>query len=65
MVMSFKCPECGQTETFYVSATISVIVDGSNGRIEEVGECPCYDENDMCNCACCEYEGYVRDFINN
>lgn len=61
--MSLKCPkkECKNDSIFYINAVTDVKVDGKTEYVEG-HEGFFWDENSICCCYQCGYEGKVKEF---
>lgn len=56
-----KCPECGATDRFYITANCFIEVNGETGYVED-HEGFKWEGTAPCTCAECYYEGYYQDF---
>lgn len=56
-----RCPRCGFTDKFYVSATANVDVDGNTEYVEN-HDGFLWDDESACCCSHCFLESTVKEF---
>ena len=63
--MKYACPQCKDTGSIAVTATILVPIDEDGEAIEYLDDFIDWNEESPCKCCNCQFEGTLSNFASN